>query len=57
MDEWIKKQSNTLEFYKFDIGSVINILWVGLATLLGISLVLSHRPHLDVPQAATDKKC
>jgi hypothetical protein len=45
LDEWTKKQHNTLEFCNLDIVST----WSN-TTLIGISLVLSHRPHFDVPK-------
>jgi hypothetical protein len=53
----LRSNTTPLEFRELDLESTCNNLWVRRATLIEISLVLSHRPHTKEPQASTDKKC
>jgi hypothetical protein len=46
----LRSNVTPLKLCKLDIGSTCNNLWVRWATLIGISLVLFHHPHLEVPK-------
>jgi hypothetical protein len=50
LGEWTKKQRTPLEFYKLEVVSSSNNVWVAWATLIGISLVLFHHLHSQGPK-------
>jgi hypothetical protein len=53
----LRSNVTPLKHCKLDIGNTCNNLSVRRVTLIGISLVLFHRHHMEGPQTSTDKKC